>query len=109
MKCVSGRLRIAECRNLKSHSLQNTRHRTQCTTNDPNNTGISSEICNNETVFRRRTEKMIISEGNDPPPFGLITPDALSPCLFTLVQQLGNEGVNKASSPSTVWINTRDR
>lgn len=48
-------------------------------------------------------------EGKVPPPFGLITPDALSPCLFTLLQQLGHEGVNKASSPSTAWIKTSVR
>lgn len=41
---------------------------------------------------------MIMIEGSVPPPFGLITPDALSlPCLFTLLQQLGGERVNKAS------------
>ena len=49
---------------------------------------------------------MIMIEGKVPPPFGLITPDALSPCLFTLLQQLGHEGVNEALSPSTAWINT---
>lgn len=48
-------------------------------------------------------------EGKAPPPFGLITPDALSPCLFTLLQQLGHEGVNKALSPSTAWIKTSAR
>lgn len=48
-------------------------------------------------------------EGKVPPPFGLITPDALSPCLFTLLQQLGQEGVNEASSPSTAWIKTSTR
>lgn len=48
-------------------------------------------------------------EGRVPPPFGLITPDALSPCLFTLLQQPGHEGVNKASSPSTAWIDTATR
>lgn len=47
---------------------------------------------------------MIVIEGKAPPPFGLITPDALSPCLFTLLQQLGREGVNKASSLSTASI-----
>lgn len=52
---------------------------------------------------------MILVEGGDPPPFGLITPDALSPCLFTLLQQLGHEGVNKASCPSTAWIKTSAR
>lgn len=52
---------------------------------------------------------MISVEGGDPPPFGLITPDALSPCLFTLLQQLGHEGVNKASCPSTAWIKTSAR
>lgn len=52
---------------------------------------------------------MITIEVKDPPPFGLITPDALSPCLFTLLQQLGHEGVNKASSPSTASIKTSAR
>lgn len=52
---------------------------------------------------------MIMIEGKDPPPFGLITPDALSPCLFTLLQQPGHEGVNKASGPSTASIKTSDR
>lgn len=52
---------------------------------------------------------MIMTEKRVPPPFGLITPDALSPCLFTLLQQLGQEGVNKASSPSTAWIKTSTR
>lgn len=47
---------------------------------------------------------MILVEDNDPPPFGLITLGALSPCLFTLQQQLGHEGVNEASSPSTASI-----
>lgn len=58
---------------------------------------------------RRPIETMTMIEGNDPPPFGLITPDALSPCLFTLLQQLGHEGVNKASSPSTASIKTSAR
>lgn len=57
----------------------------------------------------RPTKKMIMTEGKVPPPFGLITPDALSPCLFTLLQQLGQERVNKASSPSTAWIKTSTR
>lgn len=48
-------------------------------------------------------------EGKVPPPFGLITPDALSPCLFTLLQQLGREGVNKASGPSSAWVKTSAR
>ena len=52
---------------------------------------------------------MKIIDGKDPPPFGLITPDALSPCLFTLLQQLGEERVNKASSPSTAWVRTSAR
>lgn len=52
---------------------------------------------------------MIVIEGKDPPPFGLITPDALSPCLFTLLQQLGHDGVNKASSSSTASIKTSAR
>lgn len=50
-----------------------------------------------------------VIEGKVPPPFGLITSDALSPCLFTLLQQLGLEGVIKASSPSTAWILTSAR
>lgn len=49
---------------------------------------------------------VIITEYKVPPPFDLITPDALSPGLFTLLQQLGQERVNKASSPSTAWIKT---
>lgn len=44
---------------------------------------------------------MVMIEGEDPSPIGLITPDALSPCLFTLLQQPREEGVNKASSQST--------
>lgn len=52
---------------------------------------------------------MIMIEGKDPSPFGLITPDALSPCLFTLLQQLGHEGVNKASRLSTASIKTSAR
>lgn len=52
---------------------------------------------------------MITTKEKVPPPLGLITPDALSPCLFTLLQQLGQEGVNKASSPSTAWIKTSTR
>lgn len=63
----------------------------------------------NASMYRRTTEKMIMVEGKVPPPFGLITPDALSPSLFTLLQQLGHEGVNKASSPSTAWIKTSAR
>lgn len=55
-------------------------------------------------MYKRNDEMMIEIEGSDPPPFGLITPDALSPCLFTLLQQLGREGVNKASSLSTASI-----
>lgn len=50
-----------------------------------------------------------MSEGKGPAPFGLITPDALFPCLFTLVQQLGEEWVNEASSPSTAWVTTSTR
>ncbi|MEQ2243758.1 hypothetical protein ILYODFUR_010154 [Ilyodon furcidens] len=50
-----------------------------------------------------------MTEGKDPAPFGLITPDALSPCLFTLLQQLGQERVNEASSPSTAWVTTSTR
>lgn len=60
-------------------------------------------------MYRRRTDTAIMIEGSDPPPFGLITPDALSPCLFTLLQQLGHEGVNKASSTSTASIITSAR
>lgn len=55
------------------------------------------------------TETMIMIEGSVPPPFGLITPDALSPCLFTLLQQLGHAGVNRALSLSTAWIKTSAR
>lgn len=52
---------------------------------------------------------MTMIADKEPPPFGLITPDALSPCLFTLLQQLSHEGVNKASSPSTASIKTSAR
>lgn len=52
---------------------------------------------------------MIIIEEKNPPPFGLITPDAPSPCLFTWLQQLGQEEVNKASNPSTASITTSVR
>lgn len=47
---------------------------------------------------------VILVEGSDPPPFGLITLGALSPCLFTLQQPLGHEEVNKASSSSAASI-----
>lgn len=60
-------------------------------------------------MYRPPTETMIMIEGKVPPPFGLITPDALSLCLFTLLKQLGHEGVNKASGPSTAWIKTSAR
>lgn len=52
---------------------------------------------------------MAVIESKVSPPFGLITPDALSPCLFTLLQQPGHEGVNKASSSSTASIKTPTR
>lgn len=49
------------------------------------------------------------AEDNDSPLFGLITLGALSPCLFTLQQQPGNEGVNAASSESTASISATAR
>lgn len=60
-------------------------------------------------MLRRSTETMIMIEGKNPPSFGLITPDALSPCLFTWLQHPGHEGVNKASSLSTASITTSVR
>lgn len=42
---------------------------------------------------------MLVVDYLPSPPVGLITPDALSLCLFTLVQQLGHERVNEASGP----------
>lgn len=52
---------------------------------------------------------MIMIEWKNPPPFGLITPDALFPCLFTWLQQRGQEEVNKASGLSTASITTSVR
>lgn len=78
--------------------------RTKCTINDYNETQNLRLTCQDAHVHKRHDEIMIVIEGKDPPPFGLITPDALSPCLFTLLQQLGREGVNKASSLSTASI-----
>lgn len=67
-------------------------------------------ICQNAQFMKtQNTITVIMIEGKDPPPFGQITHDALSPCLFTLLQQLGHEGVNKASSPSTASIRTSAR
>lgn len=60
-------------------------------------------------MYKRSTKKMVVVERKVPLPFGLITPDALSPRLFTLVQQPGHERVNKASSPSTAWVKTPTR
>lgn len=42
---------------------------------------------------------MLVVDYLPSPPVGLITPDALSLCLFTLLQQLGHERVNEASGP----------
>lgn len=60
-------------------------------------------------LLRPPTETMTVMEGKYPPPFGLITPDALSPCLFTWLQQPGQEEVNKASSRSPASITTSVR
>lgn len=81
------------------------KHRwTKCAINDYNETQNLRSIYQGAHMYRRHDEMMIVIEGKDPPPFGLITPDALSPCLFTLLQQLGREAVNKASSLSTASI-----
>lgn len=58
----------------------------------------STVIIYNTTKSCTKTTNMRSIEDKDPPRFGLITPGALSPCLFTLLQQLGHVGVNKASS-----------
>lgn len=44
-------------------------------------------------------------EDNDSPLFALITLDAPSPCLFTLQQLPGQEGVKEAYMESTASIN----
>lgn len=101
-------IRIAVCRNLITHTEQTSVDRVYCKRFVRKNK-IMLHLCECSGVQTSHWKKTIMIEGRVPPPFGLITPDALSPCLFTLLQQPGHEGVNKASSPSTAWIDTATR
>lgn len=68
---------------------------TKCTINNCNKKLNESCICKNTTVYRRPTEKMIMIEGNVPSPFGLITPDALSPVCLHYYSSLAMKGLTR--------------
>lgn len=93
----------------KKKEKKNRNQRTKCTINDCNKKIVLSLFCTNAKTCSWNNKNVNMIEGKVPPPFGLITPDALSPCLFTLLQQLGQWGVNKASGPSTARVITSAR
>lgn len=84
----------------------------QSNTHLANGQNVQQTNAINYIVLEKKNKQMeqcldsvrILVEGSDPPPFGLITLGALSPCLFTLQQPLGHEGVNKASRSSAASI-----